>query len=200
MWSTTQYSRFLKAATVSMTALALTVGCGSPPLAPTPPPRPFVPPPAPVPAPAPAPAPAAPASASLAIENAYGIGGGGPACTRDGCSPHASYGYEIRFVLRELTGTSGATIKRVVVRNTAQVTNGTYSDETGEACWKDPLRVPPGGTLDTFFTDAGVAWLSYCFVGIDTLPGREPQLELDVHFVDDAQRSGFVTKVVTSYR
>jgi hypothetical protein len=37
---------------------------------------------------------------------------------------------------------------------------------TGPGCWRDALRVPPGGTLDVFETDAGIDWLGYCGVSI----------------------------------
>jgi len=82
-----------------------------------------------------------------------------------------SYVYEVRFRLREQGGRIGAT----------------------------ELRVPPGGMLDTFYTDAGAEWLGYCWVGIDALPGVS-SLGLEVFFKDDAGVQGSVTAPITVFR
>src|SRR4029077_2628133 len=67
------------------------------------------------------------------------------------------FGYEPRFELREASGNSGATIQNVAI-----VAPNGGSDNTGPSCWQDKLRVAPGAVLDTFYTDAGARWLSYC--------------------------------------
>jgi hypothetical protein len=197
MWRTVVVARTSGRSIIGATVLALTVGCGSSPLSPTPPPSPNTPGPAPpAPAPAPAPAPQAPSVASLVIEDTFAIAWD---CARSGCRPLPRNIYEVRFLLRETAGLSGATITLVVVRNPSQRTQGTYSQATGESCWLTSLRVPPRGTLDVFHTDAGSAWLSYCYVGIDGAPGI-PSLELDVHFVDDLNGQGVVSAVVTRFQ
>ena len=67
--------------------------------------------------------------------------------------------YEPRFQLRETSGRSGATIQNFFV---GDVKGG--GDNTGPSCWGLALRVPPGGTLDTFYSDEGWNWLGYCGV------------------------------------
>jgi hypothetical protein len=62
--------------------------------------------------------------------------------------------YEPRFQLRETSGKSGATIQGFLVDG----------DNTGPGCWRTVLRVPPGGILDTFYSDEGWNWLGYCGV------------------------------------
>jgi hypothetical protein len=101
--------------------------------------------------------------------------------------------------LRELSGASGARIKTVVVVNPSQRTGGNYSQATGESCWRDALDVPAGGTLDRFHTDAGSAWLSYCYVGIDSQVDIS-SLVLEVTFVDDVGNPGSASTTVTSFR
>ena len=54
------------------------------------------------------------------------------------------YGYPVTFWLTEVTGLSGATIQGIVVSTTGQ------SEGTGQGCWRDVIRVEPGGTLDYF--------------------------------------------------
>jgi len=63
--------------------------------------------------------------------------------------------YVVRFALAESGGKSGATIQNVETAVEDRF-------NTGPGCWGDALRVPPGGTLDTFDTDAGEQWLGYC--------------------------------------
>lgn len=124
---------------------------------------------------------AVPLPASLVIER----------LTVDVSSQNGHFGYLTRFLLRETTGQSGATILGIVVSGP----NG--SDATGPGCWIDKLWVPPGGTLDTFYTDAGLDWLLYCAPGSG---GRErtPQLRVRVTFIDDAGREGIVEAVTTA--
>jgi hypothetical protein len=102
-----------------------------------------------------------------------------------------AFGYEPRFQLTETSGNSGATIQNVFVGDSKG-----SGDNTGPGCWRDALRVPPGGTLDTFYTDEGLKWLGYCAPGSG---GRTqtPELLLVVSFTDDDGRTGTVQIVAT---
>jgi hypothetical protein len=103
-----------------------------------------------------------------------------------------SYVYEVRFLVRELGGRSGAIIKWITVHNpNLRAGESTSTQHQSESCWRTELRVPPGGTLDTFYTDAGSAWLSYCWVGIDALPGAS-SFPIEVFFKDDYGYEGSV--------
>lgn len=103
--------------------------------------------------PTPTPTPKDSAAASYVIENAFAI-------VHPLAYPLGSgFGYEVRFLLRETTGRGSAIVEEVAVAGP----NGT--DLTGPGCWHDDLRVPAGGTLDTFYTDAGSSWLGYCGPG-----------------------------------
>ena len=126
--------------------------------------------------------PAPATAASVVIEDAW-------ATVRLPTVVDRHYGFGAGFLLRETGGESGATIVSVVVRGP----NG--SDETGPGCWRDALRVPPGGTLDTFHTEAGTRWLSYCAPGTGG-PAIVSELGLTVHFIDDEGRRGDVSAVV----
>jgi hypothetical protein len=126
--------------TGALVGLALIGSCSRTPAAPTSQPS-GAPPIAESPAPPVPPPPAPSPSATLAVEHA---------------SVHSD-GTSVRFLLRETSGRSGATIDKVLVVGP----NGGF-DTYDRGCWQDRLRVPPGGTLDTFFADAGVAWLAYC--------------------------------------
>ena len=111
--------------------------------------------------------------------------------TVDVSGQNGYFGYLTRFLLRETTGQSGATILGIVVAGPSG------SDATGPGCWIDKLWVPPGGTLDTFYTDAGLDWLLYCAPGSG---GRErnPQLRVRVTFIDDGGREGIVEAVTVT--
>lgn len=149
--------------------------CGAP-SDPSPPPR-VDPPPPPPPPPPPSPI------ASLAIEQLTFL-----PLRNDGLH----FGYDVRFQLRETSGNSGATIKNVLV---GDLRGG--GDNTGPSCWVVPLRVPPGGVLDTFFTDAGRDWLGYCGVGAG-FPTQEARVVVD--FADDDGRIGFVEVIAKAPR
>ena len=96
---------------------------------------------------------------------------------------------EVRFLLRETSGVSGATVREVVVPG--------GGDPSDPACWGRELRVPPGGTLDTFYTDDGVRWLGYCGPwGITAAQPRDP-ITVIVRFYDDEGRLGSVEATVT---
>src|SRR5262245_24443857 len=115
--------------------------------------------------------------AVLAIEDAFAIGWP--------WKDHDSLVYEVRFLLRELGGRSGATPKSIAVSNpNLRPGEHTSKQDQSESCWLTELRMPPGGMLDTFYTDAGSRWLSYCSVGIDALTGVV-ELGLAVRFQDE---------------
>jgi hypothetical protein len=129
------------------------------------------------------PPPSNPSSASVVIENPFAIVH----------SEGSRFGYAVRFLLRETSGASGATIERIVIY-------GPFgSDETGPVCWKDQLRVPAGGALDTFYTDAGAQWLSYCGPGSGGTTAS-PALVAEVTFRDDRGVVGSMSVPVTSLR
>lgn len=131
----------------------------------------------------PAPPPSGPAAASLAVEDPFVLVTGGG----------ATYVYGVRFLLRETSGRSGATIERIVIRGPAE------SDETGSTCWRTAVRVPPGGTLDTFYTDAGADWLLYCSpFNVGHTPA--PALGVEITFHDDRGNVGSVTAAITRIR
>jgi hypothetical protein len=102
------------------------------------------------------------------------------------------FGYEVRFRLKETAGTSGATIQDVFV-----VHSDGGGDHTGPSCWRDILRVPPGGTLDVFYTDEGLKWLGYC-APLSGGPTDKPELQVWVSFADDRGQSGTVRAVATA--
>src|ERR1044071_3698807 len=102
------------------------------------------------------------------------------------------FGYEPRFQLREANGVSGATIQNVAV-----VAPNGGSDNTGPSCWRDTLRVPPSGVLDTFYSDAGARWLSYCAPWSGG-SSEMPSLKVIVTFTDDDGQIGSVQSTTTA--
>ena len=160
-----------KSAAVSLVFLA---GCGGSPSAPA----------APVPVtPVTTPSPSGRSSASVAVENPFAI-------VR---SQGSGFGYAVRFMLRETSRASGATIERIVIYGPSG------SDETGPGCWRDRLRLPAGGELDTFYTDAGARWLSYCGPGAGGTTAS-PRLEAEITFSDDRGVAGSVRIPITLLR
>ncbi|HUR22140.1 MAG TPA: hypothetical protein VMZ90_15090 [Vicinamibacterales bacterium] len=97
----------------------------------------------------------------------------------------ASFGYGVRFLLRETGGKSGARIDQVVVYGPSG------SDETSAGCWRDLLRVPALGRLDTFYTDQGSDWLLYCGPGSGGTTAS-PALTVIVTFTDDFGVTGAI--------
>jgi hypothetical protein len=93
--------------------------------------------------------------------------------------------YLLRFLLSETGGQSGATIQSI------ETTVLDEKSDTGQSCWREILRVPPAGTLDTFDTDAGDKMLSYCSpdAGSRTEASR---VFLTLTFTDDDGRSSTV--------
>jgi len=88
---------------------------------------------------------------------------------------------------------SGATIDRIVIYGPSG------SDETGPGCWRTKLRVPAGGVLDTFYTDAGRQWLLYCSPGSGGTTAS-PRLEAEITFSDDRGVAGSLRIPITSLR
>ena len=147
------------------------------------------------------PAPEAPSpstAASLALEHGFAIEGPPYICSGRGpCEPGPGYVYEVRFLARELGGRSGATIKEILVYNPNPGAE-TFSQAAGESCWIQELRVPPGETLDTFYTEAGSEWLSYCYVGIGSST-RVSSIPVEVFFKDDYGARGSVRTTISTF-
>ena len=97
---------------------------------------------------------------------------------------------DLRFLLRETGGVSAASVQTVLIGDERGA-----GDMTAVGCWGVELRVPPGGTLDTFYTNAGRDWLSYCApsydASVDTRTLKAP-VTLNVTFLDDEGRTGFL--------
>lgn len=96
-------------------------------------------------------------------------------------------GADSSFTLTETGGRSGATIQNIQ----STVDNGN-SDNTGVGCWRERIRVEPGGSLATF--DAG--W--------DSLGDRAPsagsstpssRVKVAVTYTDDDGRTGTIDAV-----
>jgi hypothetical protein len=107
---------------------------------------------------------------------------------------NGSYKFEylVRFAFAETGGKSGATIQNIETAIEDRF-------NTGPGCWRDTLRVPPGGTLDTFDTDAGAKWLGYC--APDAASRTEAtRVSLVVTFTDDDGHSGTVQATATVTR
>lgn len=122
--------------------------------------------------------------ASLAIENLSSTFFG----------PALSTGYVHRFQLVETTGNSGATLLDIAIVSPNGGPNGT--EHVGPGCWGPSLRVPPGGTLNTFNSDLGLAgWLGYCAEWAGS-----PQFRLVVSYIGDGGQPGKVEAVVNAPR
>lgn len=99
------------------------------------------------------------------------------------------FSYPVRFVLAETEGKSGATIQNIETAIEDRF-------NTGPACWLDTLRVPPGGRLDTFDTDAGEQWLGYCAPAAASRT-EATRVSLVVTFTDDEGRTSTVQATTT---
>lgn len=95
------------------------------------------------------------------------------------------YGYVVRFLLRETGGKIGAQVEGVTVASDQG------SDETGPSCWRDNLRVPPGGTLDVFYGDE----MGYCAPGTGSRTPLDSVL-LIVAFQGEDNPKGTVETVI----
>ena len=124
-----------------------------------------------------------PSNAAVALESAFAI------VTSQG----GSFGYGVRFLLRETSGQSGATIDRI------DVYGPSGADGTDVGCWKQSLRLDASGTLDTFHSDAGAEWLSYCAPGSGGSTAS-PSLHVAVSFRDDNGVPGLIVGAVTTLR
>jgi hypothetical protein len=94
------------------------------------------------------------------------------------------FGFDPRFDLIETSGESGATVLTV----TMSTVDG--SDETGQECWRDPIRVEPAGTVDVF--DAGYDSLGYCAPDA-AARSSSAAVTLTVKFKDDFGATGTVS-------
>jgi hypothetical protein len=103
------------------------------------------------------------------------------------------FSLEVRFLLRETGGNSGATVEHFFL-----------GGEGGGGAWfggpgicGEGMRVPAGGVYDTLNTDEGFAWWGWCapFWGVDKLgaPPREYPIFLTVYFEDDEGHKGSVS-------
>ncbi len=169
----------------------LTAACSDNPVAPTRSTQPPQPPPSVGPT-LPSPRPSGPTSASLQIENFSVIAK--PSRTNSRGEPVAVeegwFSLEVRFLLREARGNSGATVEYFFL-----------GGETGGGAWfggscGGGFRVPAGGVYDTLNTDEGVASWVYCapYWGVDKLgaPAKEYPIFLTVYFEDDEGHPGSV--------
>ena len=95
---------------------------------------------------------------------------------------HPGYSAQARFTLTEIGGVSGATIDTVAVWTMQE------TDFTGQSCWKTPIHVEAGGTLDAF--DARSGSLSYCAPYFDG--PISDSVSLTVTFIDDHGVAGTV--------
>jgi hypothetical protein len=98
-----------------------------------------------------------------------------------------SYEYSVKFLLNETTGTSGATVTNLTISTVNEIAN------TGPLCWRTQIRVPPGGTLDTF--DVGWDKLAYCAPALLNR-GKHPSVSVLVTYEDDQGRPGSVAATV----
>ena len=157
----------LSALAVLSLLAGIAAGCTDSPVTPEPPPVP--PPTSPTPG---------PASAALAIEDPVVLVRASPVPDR--------FDVEVRFLLRETGLNSGATIEGIYLYD---VQGG---ETIGGDCTKG-LRVPPGGVLDTFYSDEGYKSLGYCApaMGRINTPTPAHPINVTVTFLDDDGRRGW---------
>jgi hypothetical protein len=98
------------------------------------------------------------------------------------------YSYVVTFWLTEVTGLSGATVQGIGVSTFGA------SDGTGQGCWRDVIRVEPGGTLDYFEKELNS--LSYCAPAVGS-QSRASYVAIEVTYADDDGRVGTVSEWVT---
>jgi hypothetical protein len=99
--------------------------------------------------------------------------------------------YRVRFLLRETTGLGGVTVQNVWPVSPDGVDEG-YS--YGPTCFQRTLRVPPGGTLDVFDSDAGLSSLGCQPYTWGRMVANH--LDLVVTFRDDDGREGETKAVI----
>jgi hypothetical protein len=110
------------------------------------------------------------------------------------------WGYEPKFRVAETSGGTGAVITAVRVAAPFPVSPpDSIWEETSEACWRNPLRVEAGGTLEAFniepWTDGG--WtkggLGYCAPSLASYRDEGlPSVVITVTFTDDNGNHGAV--------
>ena len=98
------------------------------------------------------------------------------------------YCISVTFWLTEVTGLSGATIQGI------DVSTAGASEGTGQACWREVIRVEPGGTLDYFEREQQS--LLYCAPAVGS-PSRASYVAIEVTYADDDGRIGTVNAWVT---
>ena len=131
----------------------------------------------------PPPPPPPPPPASVAIEDLSILVQEGP-CSYYYSEPHRCF--RPLFILRETSGTSGATILDLLIEGPDGADPGLIA---GPACpHNKQIRVPPGETSDVFQRDiANPGRDGYCNVWMD-LPNRAErrQIELTIKVINDA--------------
>jgi hypothetical protein len=96
-------------------------------------------------------------------------------------SNHRASWLEPHVLLRETGRQSGATLLEVLVSDR----NGGGASIAG-SCLQGMRVVAPGGVLDTFYTDGGWDWMSYC------APHVEDPVRVTIDFADEEGRRGRV--------
>jgi len=150
---------------VLLLLMGVAAACGDSPMTPAPPPPPPL---------------AIPSRASVVIEDPYVTTH--PVSFSDGLE------LEVRFLLRETSHNSGATIQSIF-----------FTGDTRDGACTKGLYVPAGGVLDTFYTDEGIASLGYCSSDLGTITGPLSEflskypMGITVVFVDDEGRRGTVS-------
>jgi hypothetical protein len=107
------------------------------------------------------------------------------------------FSLEVRFLLRETGGKSGATVKSFFL-----------GDGTGGGAWfagvcLEGLRVLPGAVYDELNTDEGYESWGYCapYWGVVRAPIKEIPIFVTANFVDDDGREGSVSALaIWKYR
>ena len=176
---------------VALAALSLTIvaaACSDSPVAPAPPPLPSIS--------SRSPQPPGPSSASLVIEDFAAIVKRSPIDGRGVPVEDGWFAVEVRFLLRETGGNSGATVESFFLGD------GTGGGASFAGFCLEGLRVLPGGVYDTLNTDEGYASWGYCapYWGVVRAPIKEVMF-LTVNFVDDVGRAGSVSaQAIWKYR
>jgi len=104
--------------------------------------------------------------------------------------------YYVRFLVRETSGNTAATIENVVVNSPD------HSLDTGRWCWGDYVStsVMPGGTLDVFYSDAGAQLIGdYCAPATRARSESFP-LTVILTFRDEGGNEGTVETTVNLVR
>ena len=139
-------------------------------------------------APSSSPQPPGPPSASLVIEDFSVIVKRSSVDSRGGPVEVGWSSLEVRFLLRETGGNSGATVQSFFLGD------GVGGGAMFDGFCVSGVRVAPGGVYDTLNTDEGYKSWGYCapYWGVVKAPVTESPMFLTVTFVDDDGRSGSV--------